>query len=895
MGMAKIGMAAVGAVAVGIARWSFFALAALSLPLFAAETPGDFFESKVRPVLARCYGCHAENAVAGLRVDSREGLLRGGKSGPAIVVGAPDESAVVQAVKGIGGRMAMPPAGNRLEAHEIEALSRWIAMGAPWPLSPREFFAGRIQPVLAQKCLGCHAETPQGGLRLDTREALLKGGKSGPAIVPGNAAESLLIRAVSYDHALKMPPTGALPVETVADFKQWIDDGAVWPGGAAAAVSEYVISDEHRAHWAFQPLADAPAPPAADEDDGANAVDRFLSAKLREKSLAPSPPAGKRALIRRLTYDLTGLPPSPREVEAFAADASPDAYEKLVERLLASPAYGERWGRHWLDIARYADTAGDAGDFPVPEAYKYRNYVIDSFNRDKPYDEFIREQIAGDLLPYETEEERWEQTIATGYIAISRRIGVSPHRLRHITIEDTIDNLGKTFLGLSIQCARCHDHKFDPIPTADYYALYGIFDSSIYPHAGAEHLPYRSDFVYRTGAEKAREALRDYEKKLIVWNDREREKFREYQSFQNMLITTPGRNRAVVWRELEAIRAERAVFARTEPPLETAYAVRDGGPKDAAIQVYGDPKSKGPLVRRGFLQILGGKKLPEGYAGSGRLLLADAVADPENPLTARVMVNRIWHHHFGAGLVKTTSDFGMRGSPSTHPALLDYLARYFIDGGWSVKRMHRLIVHSRAYRRASLDNAENHAIDPQNNLLWRANRRRLDAEQIRDSLLAFSGDLDRSMGGRHPFPHRRTYFYRQHEPFTEEYATNLRSVYMMQQRIQKNPYLDLFDGPDGNLPLSERKATTTTLQALFLMNSKFLHEQSQTIAERWTARAAGPRAFIDRAYRTIFGRAPTPAETLRGESFLAAAGPASRARPSYLRAMLSSNEFLFTD
>ena len=878
----------------GTMRWTLFPL--MALPLFAAETPEDFFESKVRPVLARrCYGCHAENAIAGLRVDSREGLLKGGKSGPAIAVGRPAESAVIQAVTGTGGRMAMPPAGLRLEAREIEALSRWIAMGAPWPLSPREFFAGKIQPVLVQKCLGCHAETPQGGLRLDTREALLKGGKSGPAMVPGNAAESLLIQAVSYDHALKMPPTGALPAETVAHFEQWIDDGAVWPDAVSAAVPEYAVSAEHRAHWSFQPIANAPVPQLAGRRTGANAIDRFIAAKLREKSLKPSPLAGRRTLIRRLTYDLTGLPPSRAEVEAFAADASPGAYAKLVERLLASPAYGERWGRHWLDIARYADTAGDAGDFPVPEAYKYRNYVIDAFNADKPYDEFVREQIAGDLLPYENDDERWEQTIATGYIAISRRIGVSPQRLRHITIEDTIDNVGKTFLGLSIQCARCHDHKFDPIPTADYYALYGIFDSSIYPHAGAEHLPYRSDFVYRVGREEAWKALRDYERELTSWNDRERRKFREYQSFQSMLITTPGRNRAVVWEEIMALRGERAVFARTEPPLETAYAIRDGDPKDAAIQIYGDPKAKGPLVRRGFLQILGGEKLPQGYAGSGRLLLAEAIADAENPLTARVMVNRIWRHHFGAGLVKTTSDFGLRGAPPTHPELLDYLARYFIDSGWSVKQMHRLIVNSRAYRQASLDNAENHAVDPQNHLLWRANRRRLDAEQIRDSILAFSGDLDRSVGGRHPFPHRRTYFYRQHEPFTAEYATNRRSVYMMQQRIQKNPYLDLFDGPDGNLPLSDRKATTTTLQALFLMNSEFLHEQSQAIAERWAARAAAPRDFVANAYRTIFGREPTPAEIERGESFAAGAEPAQRAWPGYLRAMLSSNEFLFVD
>ena len=877
-----------------MSRWSVFLLTAL--PLMAAESPSDFFESKVRPLLtAKCYGCHGEQATAGLRVDSRERLLKGGKSGPAIVVGDPEKSFIIQAIRGSGERMAMPPTGERLEAHELESLVSWIEMGAPWPLSPREFFASKIQPVLAEKCLACHLEEPKGGLRLDAREALLNGGKSGPAIVPGDSAGSLLIQALGYDHALKMPPTEALPTETIADFKQWVDDGAAWSDAAAARVPEYVISDSHRAHWSYQPLSDPAVPYVEQRYAGANAVDQFILSKLQENALTPSPLADMRTLIRRLTYDLTGLPASPAEVDQFLNDDSDEGYQKLVERLLGSREYGERWGRHWLDLARYADTAGDAGDFPVPEAYKYRNYVIDSFNNDKPYNEFVREQLAGDLLPYESEAERWKQTIATGYIAISRRIGVSPHRLRHITIEDTIDNVGKTFLGLSVQCARCHDHKFDPIPTADYYALYGIFDSSVYPHAGAEHLPYRSDFVYRVGTDKARSVMGDFEKRLTVWNDKEREKFREYQSFQTKLITTPGRNRAVVWEEILAIRAERAVFARTESPLESAYAIVEGEPKDAYIQAYGEPASKGPTVRRGFLQILDGEKVAADDEGSGRLLLANAIADAENPLTARVMVNRIWHHHFGAGLVKTTSDFGVRGSPPTHPELLDYLARYFIDSGWSVKQMHRLLVNSRTYRQASLDVEANHAIDPQNDLLWRAHRRRLDAEQIRDSILTFSGDLDRSVGGRHPFPHRRTYFYRQHEPFTEEYSTNRRSVYMMQQRIQKNIYLDLFDGPDGNLPLSERRATTTTLQALFLMNSEFLHKQSRAVSERWMAHASSPQDFVSEAYQTVFGRPATRDEIERAESFLANSESAREAWPGYLRAMLSSNEFLFVD
>ena len=822
--------------------------------------------------------------------------MKGGRSGPAIRPGHPGESILLHAVQGIRGRMEMPPAGKRLEAHQIEALTQWVAMGAPWPMSPREFFVARVQPVLQNKCLGCHASEPQGGLRMDSRDALLKGGNSGPALVPGDADASLLVQAVRQSHDLKMPPDGKLPEQEVDALAQWVGDGAVWDSRAAPAMRTYEISAEHRAHWAFQPVSNPPVPDLGESDPSANAIDRFLLARLAEADLSPVPLADKRTLVRRVTYDLTGLPPTPEEVEAFVEDPSENAYERLVERLLDSPRYGERWGRHWLDVVRYADTAGDSGDFPVPEAFKYRNYVIDSFQRDKPYDQFIREQIAGDLLEFETERENWEQTVATGYLAISRRIGVSPHRLRHITLEDAIDNLGKTFLGLSVQCARCHDHKFDPIPTADYYALYGILDSSVFPHPGAEHLPQRSNFVYRVGDQKARQIMADYEDGITFWNDLEREKFREYQSFQNKLITTPGRSREVVWEELQHLRAERAHFARTEPNLETAYAVREGEPKDSPIHQAGDPRSPGPIVRRGFLQILGGAALPPGFEGSGRGLLADWIASADNPLTARVMTNRVWHHHFGTGLVGTTSDFGVRGSPPSHPRLLDYLARYFIDSGWSVKSLHRLILHSRAYRLASSDSDENFSRDPQNTLLWRANRRRLDAEQIRDSILYFSGELDLTRGIRHPFRHRRTYYYRQHEPFSEFFPTNKRSVYIMQPRIQKHPYLDLFDGPDGNIPVSERKSTTTTLQALYLMNSAFVHEQSQAMAERWSADTQGREDFLDRASLTVFGHPRQPGEAAQAETYFAsAAGAEEQKRAGFLRAMLSSNAFLFVD
>ena len=873
----------------------------------ADSSQAELFESKVRPLLAgNCHACHTEAKSGGLRLDSRESILQGGNSGPAITPGDPDGSLLIQAVSHKHERLRMPPPG-KLEPHQIGYLVEWVKGGAVWPVSKQEFFAKRIQPLIEQHCLACHGKEPQGGLRLDSREALLRGGVSGAAIVAGKPAESLLIESVRYEHEkIKMPPTGRLPEEAIADLTKWIADGAGWSEDLSPA-EHYEISEEHRSFWSFQPVQRPPVPEAPDPRWGRNPVDRFIAARLADKGLAPGARAGKRTLIRRVTYNLTGLPPTPDEIDAFLADGSPRAFEKVVERLLASPHYGERWGRHWLDLVRYADTAGDSGDFPVPEAYKYRNYVIDSFNRDKPYDQFVREQIAGDLLPYQDDDQRWEQTIGTGYIAISRRIGVSPHNLRHITIEDTINNVGKTLLGLTVGCARCHDHKFDPIPAADYYALYGIFDSSVYPHPGAEHKPHRENFVYRVGREKARELLRPYREVLDRWNKKEREKFTEYQALQQRKSEDPTRTRKVIWEELLALREERRPYAEAFPPLEMAYAILDGEPHDVRVHRAGDPKALGPMAPRGFLRILGGAKLPPKASGSGRRELADWIADPGNPLTARVMVNRIWHYHFGRGIVSTTSDFGTRGSPPTHPELLDYLAAYFVDSGWSLKQLHRLILLSQTYQLSSADVAASSAVDPQNELLWRHNRRRLDAESIRDSILMFSVELDLTPGERHPFPHELTYFYRQHEPFTESYENRRRTVYSIQQRIQKNPYLDLFDGPDGNLPLSERKSSITTLQALFMMNSEFLHRQAEAIAERLLVRGESAAERAEWAFETILGRPVRAEEVEKTEQYLARVGEqfrssgcrgtgcGQRAWAGYLRAMLSGNEFMFVE
>ena len=883
----------------------FLILASLSLTEVAHsdDSAEDFFESKVRPLLAaKCFRCHRDGSKGGLTADSRESLIRGGNTGAAIVPGDPDASLMIQAVSRTHARLKMPP-GKPLDPREVQVLREWVRKGALWPESPRDFFRKRIRPVIAEKCFSCHREKPKGDLRLDTRAALLKGGKRGAAIVPGDPKRSLLIQAIRHhEGAPRMPPkkTDQLSSQVVFDFEKWIQDGAAWDDSGIGLVSQG-ITNEQKAFWSFQKVLhpDVPALEDAPLEWRNNPIDAFVLRRLKADSLVPGQAAAARVLIRRAAYDLTGLPPDPEDTDQFQQDfeRAPDlAWKALLERLLASRHYGERWGQHWLDVVRYADTAGDAGDFPIPEAFKYRNYVIDSFNKDKPYDQFVREQIAGDLLPYENDDQRWEQIIATGYIAISRRVGVSPQGLRHIVIEDTLNNLGKTFLGLTIGCARCHDHKFDPIPTADYYALYGIFDSSVYPHPGAEHKPWRQDFVYRMGNAEAAEVLKEKRRVLEEWNRKERAVFEEYRDFQRKPESELEGTRQEAWQRVLATREARRPHAESFPDLEIAYAILDGEPRDVSIQEQGNPRSKGPVVRRGFLQVLGGQKLDDRAKGSGRKELAAWLTDSKNPLTARVMVNRIWHHHFGRGLVKSTSDFGIRGDRPTHPELLDFLASEFMANGWSVKSLHRLIMTSQTYRLASADAPTNSQIDPENNLLWRANRRRLDAEQIRDSILTFSGQIDRSPGGRHPFGHHLTYFYRQHEPFQESYPTNRRSVYVMRQRIQKDPYLDLFDGPDGNVSLGQRKSTTTTLQALYLMNSEFIGEQARRIADRLISEESSNEQKITSLYRKIFGRRPHTEERDQIRRYFGRRSESLTATwTGLVRSMLSSNEFLFVE
>jgi hypothetical protein len=749
----------------------------------------------------------------------------------------------------------MPPLGpQRCSLRLAFALSLALIPGLVHAAPPEaaEHFEKKIRPVLIEHCYKCHADQGKvrGGLRLDSREALRKGGDTGPALVPGKPEQSLLLKALRYgDDAPHMPPKSKLPDAVIADFELWIKQGAFDPREtkpAVAAPTPTVARD----HWAFQPVKRNLAPPAVKNTAWPNnAVDRFILTEIEKHNLTPTAAADRRTLLRRITFDLTGLPPTPEEMDAFLADRAADAFEKVVDRLLASPHYGERWGRHWLDVVRYADTAGETADFPAPHAWRYRNYVIDAFNRDKPFDQFIREQIAGDILARKAPPEQYAELVtATGYLAVARRFGFKASADHYLTIEDTIDTLGKSILGLTLGCARCHDHKYDPVSSVDYYGLYGIFDSTRYAFPGSEHEPRPRHMVPLQPAMAA------------------------------MIEDWPG-----------FLGMDKPFL----PSLDVAYAVVEGKPHNARVHKRGEPTMLGDEVPRRFLQCLGGQMVPPD-GGSGRRALADWLADPANPLTARVMVNRVWQYHLGTGLVATPNDFGSRGSRPSHPELLDYLTARFIAEGWSIKKLHRRIVLSATYRQSAEGSADSLRLDANNVWLSRFPRRRLSAEEIRDSILAVSGDLDRAPGGPHPFPPEKGWTFSQHNPFAAVYDHNRRSVYLMTPRLKRHPFLGLFDGADPNATTGRRDETTVPTQALFFMNDPFIHAKSTKLAERLLA-LPDETARLDRAYRLCFGRPPTDGERTVAQRFLSASKDPKQAWASWARVMLASNEFLYVD
>ena len=631
--------------------------------------------------------------------------------------------------------------------------------------------------------------------------------------------------------------------------------------------------------WAFRPVQRPQVPAVMDEHWSRNDLDRFVLAGMESKGLSPSPPADRETLLRRVCFDLTGLPPTESRRRDFLADTSPGAWDRLIDRLLASPAYGERWGRHWLDLARYADTSGDATDMPVPEAAKYRDYVIAAFNEDLPYDEFIREQLAGDLLDGDA---RWRQRrLATGYIALAQRFGNSKYADMHLVIENTIDTIGQGMLGMTLRCARCHDHKFDPVSQRDYYALYGYFESTRYPHAGTEHARYREHFVPLESDPAKMAAFEAHEAKVAKLSDdlKRTERSRRKDRGDAELKAREEKLK----RELKALQAKR-------PALELAWAVCDAEETgDARLQRGGDPDSKQDLVPRGFLSAIADRPadVPEGR--SGRRQLAEWIASPDNALTARVMVNRIWLHHFGRGLVATPNVFGSKGVPPTHPELLDWLASEFVARGWSIKDMHRLMLRSATYRQASALRPEQAERDPDNTWWWRMDRRRLDGEQIRDAILAVSGTLVEGPAKPHPFPAEAHKKYSQGNPFKDDYSNPHRTVYQMTRRNGHDDYWSLFDAPDRSQPTGQRVASTVSMQALFLMNSGFAQREAAAFAQRVGA-VPEPRDRLAKTWRLAYGREPSDEE--RGDAL---AHAEAQGWTSLCRAVLASNEFIYLD
>lgn len=1213
-----------------------------------------------------------------------------------------------------------------------------------------DLFETKIRPILVNTCFKCHGDAKvSGGFRVDTRENLLKGGDNGPAIVPGKPAESPLLKAIRrVENISAMPPekSKALRPDETAAFEKWIAAGAVWPSKSKKFTATK--------HWAFEPIAKPALPKTKNDAWRKTSVDAFIQVRQEAAGVKHAAEADKRTLIRRATFDLTGLPPKPNEVEDFLNDHSPNAFEKVIDRLLKSPAYGERWGRHWLDVVRYADTAGDTADYPVPLAWRYRNYVIDAFNADKPYDEFLREQIAGDILAANGPREKYaERVIATGYLAISRRFGFDSENYHHLTIQDTIDTMGQSALGLSLGCARCHDHKFDAVTMKDYYALYSIFDSSRYAFPGSEQKqrmlslspllppsesrvkwaefesrvaelterlakqkisapatplhslhemdgdfetqapaaggsngvlvspwlyqgkiavttdaqsPFRNlhpggrigasiapgignyriwqaptarrtgDVVYANidfrikGAEtgsigahriflgkqsgdqiasvtltpggvmlrtgecnetvaplkfnqwqnlqlainlKTRKisgqigspgnvvsftdkplgatsgdiellqldsvypseksigidydnigvrdqpiapvttqtmipkatgsdvvALADELQRLTgfggdfesqskntppsaPWNagpnsvvkvsDQSQSPFRNIYAGGKLGIHMPNRgeydgfgvalshvkfdesgklhvgfdfrcaddskggggswryylghgagnsaavelffnnreffkrsgndrvavaplkvgdwyqvryvldtkartysgtlqsaksnvafegNVAAGWdgqidhsfidsyghlpgvrpaldadnfvlrdkslptleapaviadtsekqariasirKQLDELRTkaeeDRKELARlvANGPFDMAYAMAEGTPHQVRMQLRGEPDRPGEPVQRGTIKILGGGALPDNTPGSGRLELAQWLTKPDHPLTARVMVNRIWQYHFGKGLVKTPNDFGVRGIPPTHPELLDHLATEFIRSGWSVKAVHRLIMLSATYRQASNttgDAGDVYASFP---------RRRLSAEEIRDSILAVSGELDTVPGKDHPFPSPVSWGYSQHAPYIAVYEHDKRSVYLMTQRLKRHPFLALFDGPDPNATTADRLITTVPTQALFFLNDPFVHAKANKWAERLIKTGATDLDRVNMAWKQSLGRLPEEMERTNAIAFLVGYREELKslgskdldttALAAYLRTLFGGNEFLHVD
>ena len=906
-----------------------------------------------------------------------------------------------------------------------------------------EYFEEHVRPLLAARCQVCHnAQLKSGNIDLSGVEGFLKARDEAALISTEQPESSRLLAIVGYEGRIKMPPTGKLPAEEIAILVNWVGQGAPWPGAEQrqALIPQHQLgsfTEEQQNYWAFQPVADPGLPEVRDRGWAANSIDQFVLARMEEHGLAPAPPADKLTLLRRATFDLTGVPPTPREANAFLEDESPRAFERVLERLLASPLYGERWGRHWLDVARYADSTGNDEDHRYPYAWKYRDYVIQAFNDGMPYDQFIREQIAGDLLPSEDSGPvNRRGIVATGFLALGPKAIAQQDKKRMLydVYDEQIEVVSKSMLGLTIACARCHDHKFDPILTKDYYSLAGIFASTrsfrdpeshvsrmllkpLVPQAEFERYEAEQELiknaqielnntadveiehyidsiadqvgeymlaareVYEDGGEAdAIAAARKLDRaQLLQWIEylkpgetprRQLAEWREAMparrsevatAYEQRFIKTlevwhhtirrwrktaiarlkdgtmppppkprfePGRDRfffdvyhakgaplrfeaeardqilkpgtlqtiARLKAELKHLRAK----AMPQPPM--ANAVEEAEPVNQRVFVRGDYNAEGEPAARVFPAIIAGFDQDPVTSGSGRLELANWIASPTNPLTARVMVNRIWQKHFGEGIVRTPSNFGKLGQPPTHPELLDWLAKRFVEGGWSVKDMHRRIMLSNAYRMSSAESETAARTDPANQWLSRFNRRRLDIEELRDGMLAIDKSIDYTMGGTLQSGFGTDGENSNARLSIDPATSTRRMVYLPLRRANLPTLLNLFDFGDAVTSLGKRPVTNVAPQALFMMNSKFVSDRAANLArqllqeEGWT-----DAERLERAHLSVLTRKPDAGELDQGLSYVG--GFRSRfedvtpqdAWQSYCRILLASNNFIYVD
>ncbi|MEM1294056.1 MAG: PSD1 and planctomycete cytochrome C domain-containing protein [Verrucomicrobiota bacterium] len=924
---------------------------------------------------------------------------------------------------------------RRFQIFPLAVLPMFLGLAQANSVDPSllEFFEKEVRPILVERCYECHSAAGQtkGGLRLDSRLGVATGGDTGPSIIPGRPGESLLIEAIRYQNRdLQMPPKNALPDLEIAILEKWVALGAPDPRESDEVITESGMGmsiEEGREFWSFKPVAKPTVPRIENAEWVATPIDAFILEKLREQAIEPAPPADKRTLIRRITFDLVGLPPTPEEVDAFLADHSPKAVLTLVERLLESPQYGVRWGRHWLDVARYADSNGLDENLAFGQAWRYRDYVIDSFNRDKPFDQFLVEQVAGDLLP----DANRETKVATGFLALGAKVLAEPDRakLDMDIIDEQLDTLGKSFLGMTLGCVRCHDHKFDPITQRDYYALAAIFKSTRslgdtktgvikhwFEHSFASEAELDQLKEVDTRIAEKKKAASGYKSKAIIeLRNEARSKATDYLVAAAKLdpgmaltdvakVAQPlGLHPRILYhsrRHLDFHRSDpffrtwhefakagnfdaigdhyRALFheaeaafaaarqqdakakgledVRLEParaalfdnsgflavPAKPDHAfddatlaeyhrlmnearVEESKAPDAAsamgvseatvvaslpIHIRGSYKSLGESISRNVPEVMRASHTQPVFPNeaSGRLQLAQWMASSNHPLTARVFVNRIWGWHFGNGLVKTTENFGKLGDRPSHPALLDWLATYFVESGWSVKELHRLILTSNSYQMASShpDATVAESIDPENRLLWRANIQRLEAEPIRDAILSVAGRLDLTMRGKTLRLRNRQFVFNHTSEDHTKYDSLRRAVYLPVIRNNLYTFFEQFDYPDPTMPTGHRNATVVAPQALLMMNADLLMDSAESFASQLLETAIDPAYRVEQAYLRAFARLPTSAEARRALAFIdeltstasvnsAEVNPAveKQAWSLLCQSLLASNEFLY--